>query len=92
MRWTTLVLALLTAASIVSAQSHQHQMPSTSALALQQVRDVEKGAAALATPEGARAAGYEPALGWVPMMGTHWVHGPRMLQGRRRSRWPNRHS
>ncbi len=82
MRWTTLVAALLTAASIVSAQSHQHQMPSTSAVALQQVRDVEKGAAALATPEGARAAGYEPALGWVPMMGTHWVHGPRMLQGR----------
>ena len=57
-------------------------MPSTSAVALQQVRDVEKGAAALATPEGARAAGYEPTLGWVPMMGTRWVHGPRMLQGR----------
>jgi hypothetical protein len=82
MRSMTLVSALLAAATVVSAQSHHHQMTPASAAALQQVRDVEKQAAALATPEGARASGYEPTLGWIPMMGTHWVHGPRMLQGR----------
>jgi hypothetical protein len=82
MRWTTLVPALLGAATVVSAQSHQHQTAPVSAAAWQQVRDVEKQASALKTPDSARTAGYEPVLGWIPMMGTHWVHGPRMLQGR----------
>jgi hypothetical protein len=81
MRWTTLVPALLGAATVVSAQSHQHPMAGPSAAASQQIRDVEKHGATLSTPEGARKAGFEPVLGWIPMMGTHWVHGPRMLQG-----------
>jgi hypothetical protein len=82
MRWTTLVSALLGAAAVVGAQSHHHPTAPVSAAASQQIRDVEKRAAAVSTPDTARAAGYEPVLGWIPMMGTHWVHGPRMLQGR----------
>jgi hypothetical protein len=82
MRWPLFVFAMTAAATVAGAQSHQHQSAPPSAAALQQVRDVEKHAARLATPEGARAAGYEPVLGWIPMMGTHWVHGQRMLQGR----------
>jgi hypothetical protein len=82
MRWTTLVSALLGAATVVGAQSHHHATAPVSAVASQQIRDVEKRAAVVSTPDTARAAGYEPVLGWIPMMGTHWVHGPRMLQGR----------
>jgi hypothetical protein len=83
MRSTTAVFALLVTVPVVNAQSHNHSAPATpSAAAQRQIRDVEQVAASLSTPDRARASGYEPALGWVPMMGTHWVHGPRMLQGR----------
>ena len=80
MRPTLFGIALL-ATPIVGAQSHQHAPPAPSAVVLKQIRDVEQAAAAIATPDRARAAGYEPALGWIAMMGTHWVHGPRMLEG-----------
>lgn len=36
---------------------------------------------ALATPDAAREAGFRPALGWIPSMGTHWVSGKRMRDG-----------
>lgn len=76
---------LLTAAATVTAQQsgvQHHQAAAPSAKALKQLQAVERAAAKLSTPEAARAAGYEPVLGWIPMMGTHWVHGPRMLQGK----------
>jgi len=80
MRPTTAILAMLVTAPVVGAQNHHTSPPS--AAALQQIREVQQAAAALSTTESARAAGYEPSLGWIPMMGTHWVHGPRMLEGR----------
>jgi hypothetical protein len=49
---------------------------------MKQLAQVREAAAALSSPEAAKAAGYEPVLGWIPMMGTHWVHGRRMLQGK----------
>ena len=83
MRSTIVALALLAAVPVVTAQSHNHAVPEPlSSAALRQIRDVEQLAASLSTTERARASGYEPVLGWIPMMGTHWVHGPRMLQGR----------
>jgi hypothetical protein len=35
----------------------------------------------LATPERARAAGFEPVLGWLPTMGVHWVNQSRTRDG-----------
>lgn len=82
MRSPSLVV-LFIAVPIVHAQSHDHHSSSVAtAAALEQVESVKRIAAALSTTDNARASGYEPALGWIPMMGTHWVHGPRMLQGR----------
>jgi hypothetical protein len=78
-------LTLVAAAPVAAAQSDQHHhaaAPSVSAAALKQVLQVKETVSSIATPEAARAAGFEPVLGWIPMMGTHWVHGPRMLQGR----------
>jgi hypothetical protein len=85
MRSTMVAAALiLTAPLMAGAQSHQHHAsPAVSAIALNQIRDVEQAAQSLATPDLARAAGFEPTLGWIPMMGTHWVNGPRMLQGKK---------
>jgi hypothetical protein len=82
MRTTTLVLALIVTAPVLDAQSHHHPPAPVSATALRQIRDVEKATARLATTERAAADGYESVLGWIPLMGTHWVHGPRMLEGR----------
>jgi hypothetical protein len=83
MRSITLSCVLTAGSAIVGAQSHQHHAPATtSPAALQQILDVETQAASLSTPDLARTAGYESALGWIPMMGTHWVHGQRVLQGR----------
>ena len=77
---------LLVVAPRLAAQSSSHQhhgAPAVSAVAQRQIQEVENASRAYDTPERAKAAGFEAALGWVPMMGTHWVHGPRMLEGRR---------
>jgi hypothetical protein len=81
MRSTTLIPALLAATAVVTAQSHNHPAADPTAAALKQIRDVQDRMRSLATTDQAGKAGYEPVLGWIPMMGTHWVHGPRMLQG-----------
>ena len=83
MRSMSLAVVLLTAVPTTQSQSHEHHAPAVAtALALRQVEDVKRIAAAWSTTDNARESGYEPALGWIPMMGTHWVNGPRMLQGR----------
>lgn len=85
-RPTLVALVLLAAAPLAGAPSNQHQhhaaSPTVSVTAAQQIQDVKQSASTLTTTDAARAAGYEPVLGWIPMMGTHWVHGPRMLQGK----------
>src|SRR5262245_62331716 len=83
MRSITVTAAVILTPLALGAQAHtQHSSPAVSAAALAQVRDVEQSAKSLATPDLAREAGFEPTLGWIPMMGTHWVNGPRMLQGK----------
>ena len=78
-----LSIAILLAAPLAGAQSHSHHATAgATPLAAEQIRDVERALQALSSPDAARAAGFEPALGWIPMMGTHWVHGPRMLEGK----------
>ena len=84
MRWTCIPFVLLAAlhapaaAQTVSRPVWKEASPS----AQQQIHQVENATAPLATPDSARAAGFTPVLGWIPTMGTHWVNGPRMLQGR----------
>jgi hypothetical protein len=74
----SLAVVLLIAVPTTQSQSHEHHAPAVAtAVALRQVEDVKRIAAALSTTDNARESGYEPALGWIPMMGTHWVNGPR---------------
>jgi len=42
-----------------------------------QFASLQRTMAALQTPEAARAAGFNPALGNIPGMGVHYVHGAR---------------
>jgi hypothetical protein len=85
MRTHILVATLAVAGSVVTfpLAAGQHQSPSQlPPLTLRQIETVTTATASLVTTEKAREAGYSSALGWVPMMGTHWVHGPRMLKGK----------
>src|SRR5262252_655358 len=82
MRPTIVMFALLLAVPVMGAQTHTHSATPPTPAAARQIEQVRKAAASFSTPDRARAAGYEPALGWIPMMGTHWVHGPRMLKGK----------
>jgi len=78
-----LTLAITVGCASLAAQAPTHTLPTTvSRLALEQIAAVSQATGSLATPEGARAGGFEPVLGWIPMMGTHWVNGPRMLEGK----------
>lgn len=47
----------------------------------EQIRAVEAAVRPLATIDAARSAGFEPAFGWIPSMGTHWVNMARMEDG-----------
>jgi hypothetical protein len=76
--------ALLIAAQSLAAQEHKHETghtmpPAASAKAQQQIKSVQEAVTSLASPDGARSSGFVPVLGWIPTMGTHWVHGGRML-------------
>ena len=89
MRTHTLAVVLLATSMIAlpAAQApqshHHHDAPAPlSKLTLQQIERVRTATAALATPEAAQTAGYSPALGWFPMMGTHYVNGERMMKGK----------
>src|SRR6185503_20537761 len=88
MRTHTLLTVLVVVGSTalfpaVGAQSHQHAAPAKlTPLTLRQIDTVKSAAASLATSDGATGAGYQPVLGWIPMMGTHWVHGQRMMKGK----------
>ena len=85
MRITTTATFVVMAAAAAGAQSHHHAAAPASPAALRQIQEVRQATQSLAKTEDAKAAGYEPVLGWIPMMGTHWVHGPRMLEGRNRN-------
>ena len=46
-----------------------------------QVAELQQATSALDTPEAARAAGFNPALGNIPGMGVHYVHMGRSMDG-----------
>jgi hypothetical protein len=52
-----------------------------SSTALAQIRVVERSVADFSSPAAARTAGFRPALGMIPTMGTHWVSLERMRTG-----------
>ena len=74
--------ACIVAAPLASAQHHGHGAHVASARALEQVREVAKLAERWGSEDSARAAGFVPALGWFPFMGTHWVHRVGVLMGK----------
>ena len=78
----TFSMIALPAAQAPQGHHHHDAPPALSKLTLQQIETVRKATATLATTDAAKAAGYSPALGWFPMMGTHWVHGERMMKGK----------
>jgi hypothetical protein len=89
MRTHTLGAILVAVSAVVfpEAQEQQdHHLHSSasplSRLTLRQIEEVRTSTAKLATTDAAKDAGYSPVLGWIPMMGTHWVHGQRMMQGK----------
>jgi hypothetical protein len=45
------------------------------------VAALQRSVAELRTPEAARAAGFDPALGDIPGMGVHYVNSQRMVDG-----------
>src|SRR5690606_9967385 len=47
----------------------------------QRLTELQRSVAHLASPEAARAAGFLPALGNIPGMGTHYVHAGRTRAG-----------
>ena len=86
MRSTTLVAALIVTTGSQRALA-QERLPSTVApritsTARAQIERVTRAASRFANPDAAGAAGFTSVLGWIPMMGTHWVNESRMLAGR----------
>jgi hypothetical protein len=60
---------------------HGHAAPDAvlSEKAKDQIKDVQQAVEGLKTTAAARAAGFRPALGLIPTMGTHWVSRGRMF-------------
>ena len=73
-RWIPLI-AMVVAARPLAAQGHEHHASGVqlSPKALAQVAEARQVAAAFDTPDKARAAGYLPRFGDVPLQGEHWI-------------------
>jgi hypothetical protein len=80
---STTAVAVLVVLNTASCNRAVAQSPSVSNVARDQLTVVARAAARFAAVDSARSAGFEPVLGWIPMMGTHWVNGTRILDGRR---------
>lgn len=64
------------------AHDHAHGTAiAPNAVARAQLDSARRAVASLATPEAARAAGYRPVFGQVPLQGEHWVRGDLVLGG-----------
>jgi len=57
--------------------------PAADPSAAAEIHQVEHAVEGLGTTDAARAAGFNPVLGWIPTMGTHWVSAAKMLSGKR---------
>jgi len=63
------------------AAMHGGSYADLSELTREQIAIVEESVALFLDPQDARTAGFRPALGMIPTMGTHWVNAARMLTG-----------
>ena len=80
----TLLLAIAACSSgaqVHAGHAHAHAVVAPSATATMQLDSVRRAVASLATPDAARAAGYRPVFGQVPLQGEHWVRGDLVLGG-----------
>jgi hypothetical protein len=77
-----------------AGQAHSHAGPAVDCSTLatppwvglpasdrQSIQQIQAAVANLTTVDAARAAGFRPALGNIPTMGVHWVHGERSRSG-----------
>jgi hypothetical protein len=64
-----------------AAAGHAAEHALLSAAAHEQIHALEQAVGDLADVDAASAAGFRPALGMIPTMGTHWVSVARMRSG-----------
>lgn len=87
-------LAALSALTATSLSAQMPDMPgmhhdapaSVSAAARRAIDSVAKAVIPLGAPGAAAAAGFQPAFGWIPTMGAHWVSRAQMVNGRQTNR------
>jgi hypothetical protein len=65
---------------------HDHAAPVVTAKTKRQIDSVVKAMRPLGAPGAAAAAGFQPAFGWIPTMGEHWVARGMMMNGRQTNR------
>jgi len=65
---------------------HQHATTTVTAGTKRQIDSVVKAIRPLGAPGAASAAGFQPAFGWIPTMGEHWVARGLMMNGRQTDR------
>jgi hypothetical protein len=61
---------------------HEHAAPVITAKTKRQIDSVVKAIRPLGAAGAAAAAGFQPAFGWIPTMGEHWVARGLMVNGR----------
>src|SRR4051812_43457589 len=93
-RWAAVVVAGLLTPALLAAQMgdmpgmagmHHDAAPLTPKVK-RQIDSVVKATLPLGAPGAAAAAGFQPAFGWIPTMGEHWVARGMMMNGRQSNR------
>src|SRR3954453_23548832 len=92
-RWAGVVAGLLTPALLAAqmgdmpgmAGMHHDATPLTPKVK-REIDSVVKATLPLGAPGAAAAAGFQPAFGWIPTMGEHWVARGMMMNGRQSNR------
>jgi hypothetical protein len=80
------VLALAALPTVLGAQMHHHHDVAITANVQRQIDSVVKAIRPLGAPGAAAAAGFQPAFGWIPTMGEHWIARGLMMNGRQTNR------
>jgi hypothetical protein len=65
---------------------HHHRTTTLTPEVKRQIDSVVKAIRPLGAPGAAAAAGFQPAFGWIPTMGEHWVARGLMMNGRQTDR------
>jgi hypothetical protein len=85
---STLLATALTAplaGQMAGMHHHDEQVPIT-ATVQRQIDSVVKATLRLGAPGAAATAGFQPAFGWIPTMGEHWIARGLMMNGRQTDR------